>query len=491
MAVGSYACASPRVLSYTVITCTLPAIAQRDEGQWLNVTIRSANGTSTLPSAVQSYGLLSVVQVRGCAQQSSRNGTFVSTGCVPGSNLTIVGTGFVPQMAVFVEQLAYPCSPVVYINSTTVVCANAQLPSLADVLVPVVLVVTAFSPNFVVTSTNLLSFSVVPRATNVSGCLMVGAMATECHPKDTLTVLGANFTSQAVVFLLGARRRYWLSPAGAQGRTRLVVLLPDAIDAEDERRALIIGVQVGNSNTTLPRAVWMVNALTVKAAWGCLNQTSFRGTNTSSLCVAGAPIKLIGQGFTPSSILHVVINNLWVQSDVCVQEQPQVLLCRLPRLSDNIPAGALSVSLLSGTSSVFLVDYTVAYIPTPVIRQLSSNSGCTSTRGQPLKDCFTGAIVSISGQNFQPFTTVELFASSRATTPPVQCASLRYNGPNSFACTLPRFEIVTPTLWVSLRLNSSLPEVEGPSTFMSRGSAICRGCSSCGAGGYPLGAHDR
>ena len=80
----TYTCLTPTLVSAQYISCVLPATAWEDEGRWLNVTVRTANGTASIASAVQSYGLLSVTSASGCIKQAAN----VTSGCAPGGNVS-------------------------------------------------------------------------------------------------------------------------------------------------------------------------------------------------------------------------------------------------------------------------------------------------------------------------------------------------------------------------------------------------------------------
>ena len=370
-------------------------------------------------------------------------------------------------MTAFIAGSSYPCPKLVFVNSSALVCVQVPLPSVVDVLVPIIVGVTAFSPSFFVTSAPLLSFTVTPRVTEVFGCVMVASMATQCHPGDALSIQGFNYSSQAFAFLVGQRRNYSLIMARDWSSTRLNAFLPSAVDAADEAQPVGVAVQVGLSTALLPRALWMVNALTVGDIRGCANQTSTRGVNTSILCVAGMSVDVFGSGFTASSSLTVQqTSGPSFPPEPCVQISLWQLSCRLPRLSDPIPANPLTAIVQSGTANAYR-DAAVSYIPTPVYRQLQASSGCTSARNQPLRNCVTGAAVTVSGSNFQPFTAVQLYVGSRADHTPLSCASLRYLTSSSLLCTLPPVATVAPNTWLSLSLNSSLSGVAGPSVFIA------------------------
>ena len=87
----------------------------------------------------------------------------------------------------------YLCGRVVFLNNRTLVCVNAPLPSVTDVAVPVYVGQPSVggSGGFLIVSPPLVSFSVTPRVTSISGCVMVGGTATECHPQQTVSAHSA------------------------------------------------------------------------------------------------------------------------------------------------------------------------------------------------------------------------------------------------------------------------------------------------------------
>ena len=459
--IGRYNCSSPRFLSTLVVTCTLPNITREDVGRWLTVVVVTSNGTAVLERAVQSYGVLRVTGVRGCNMQRL-NTSLVATGCAQGGNLTVLGEGFTPtSMVMYVQTVdaRSMCSRVLHINSSALICVGLPLPSLADVLIPVIVGVTLTRPALLYSySTPLISFTVTPRITRVDGCIPYQGLATECHPSETFTIYGTNFTSQAVVSLLGHNRHYQLY-VWSTSATSLSVYLPSQVDAVDEAQLLGVAVRVGNSTVSAPTVMWMVNALTVTGVQGCYNQTT---ANSTSLCVAGVVVRVTGTGFTPTSNLFLLSG---MSTQLCAHESFTVIKCRLIQLPSTLTNTPLSVYVVSGRATSLSLPSAVSYIPTPTIRSVGSTQGCSQpVKTQTPRDCTPYAVLTINGTNIAPFTSVWLSLPGQANYP---CAVLQYAGSTGLTCMIPPMPGVA-NVWLTLQLNSSLPSVSGPTTFLSR-----------------------
>ena len=453
--VGSYPCTGARLTGTTTVTCSIPPIRWQDEGRWLNATVTGPNGTATLAMAVQSFGNLSALSATGCAKQSTVNGTSITAGCVPGGNVTIIGTGFTPSgLSLYIQDTRYPCLKLVYVNNHTLVCVGVPLPSYTDVYVPVLLY-AAPGNSFRVTSIPLLSFSVVPRVTSVSGCVMLGNAATQCHPQQTLTISGSNFTSNVVALLYG-HHNYTLSVSAPNTPTKLTVLLPAEVQPDDEQRLMSLAVQAGDSiSARLPNAVWMVNALTLTGIEGCANQTS---PTVASLCVAGALMTVRGTGFTDTSALSVV----GYPSQPCTSVTYSSMQCRLPSVGRLILPTPYAVWVVSGTAQSPLNDaVAVMYIPTPDISVVSSAIGCTQPpRNQAPRDCQPGALLTVVGSGFLSTTIVTLYPRDNL---PYPCAAVTLPNPTTLTCKLPTLPSSMTNSWLALLINNSLPALEAPS----------------------------